>query len=379
MTSIPLQDDPLQDDNARRDWLCLSLISGVGPRTLTALIDHFESATAVLDAPRRELAKVQGVGSKIASAVASARDSIDVDAEWNLCQQENINILTRPDPTYPRMLREIHDPPATLFCRGTLIADDNLAIGIVGSRHATRYGLAQAERLAGSLARAGMTIVSGLARGIDAAAHRGALDAGGRTIAVLGSGVLNIYPPEHQDLASAVAASGSLMSESPPRFQPLSGSFPQRNRIITGLSLGVIVVEAAQRSGALISARHAMEQGREVFAVPGRVDSRSSRGCHQLIRDGARLVESADDVLDELGPLVESLTREDNSQIRHPGELKLNEMEQKVLQGIGDEATSIDQVVAETGLPVAKVLSTLSVLEMRRLIHRISGSQVSRV
>ena len=183
---------------------------------------------------------------------------------------------------------------------------DALSIGIVGTRHATQYGLRQAERLAGSLARAGLTIVSGLARGIDAAAHRGALAAGGRTLGVLASGVLNIYPPEHDQLANEVAACGALLSEQPARSAPLAGTFPQRNRLISGLSLGVIVVEAAERSGALITARHAMEQGREVFAMPGNVDSRCSHGCHRLIRDGAKLIETADDVLEELGPLVEA-------------------------------------------------------------------------
>ena len=190
-----------------------------------------------------------------------------------------------------------------------------MAVAIVGTRHATRYGLAQAERLAGSLARTGFTVVSGLARGIDAAAHRGALAAGGRTIAVLASGLLEIYPPEHDKLADEVAASGYLVSESPPRMVPLSGAFPQRNRIISGLSLGTIVVEAADRSGALITARHAYEQGREVFAVPGPIDSRMSRGCHALIKDGAKLVESIDDVLAELGPLAENIQRDDGT---HP-------------------------------------------------------------
>jgi DNA processing protein len=257
--------------------------------------------------------------------------------------------------------------------------NDALAVGIVGTRHGTQYGLRQAERLAGSLARAGFTIVSGLARGIDAAAHRGALAAGGRTIAVLASGVMNIYPPEHDTLADEVAACGALVSESPPRSEPLAGTFPQRNRIISGLSLGIVVVEAAERSGALITARHAMEQGREVFAVPGNVDTRASRGCHQLIRDGARLVESADDVLEELGPLVEAAPRDDDQKkIHHPAELLLNELEEQVLAEVGGEATSIDQIVSDSGLPVSQVLSTLSVLEMRRLIRRLSGTTVIR-
>jgi DNA processing protein len=251
-------------------------------------------------------------------------------------------------------------------------------VAIVGTRHATRYGLQQAERLAGSLARTGFTVVSGLARGIDAAAHRGAIAAGGRTIAVLASGLLEIYPPEHEELAGSVAENGYLLSESPPRMAPLSGAFPQRNRIISGLSLGTIIVEAPDRSGSLITARHAYEQGREVFAVPGQVDSRMSRGCHALIRDGAKLVESIDDVLAELGPLAENIERDDGTFITRPAELVLNEIEQKVLAAIDTMPTSVDGVAVRCDLPIQRVLSTVSVLEMRRLVKRVSGTQVCR-
>jgi DNA processing protein len=252
-------------------------------------------------------------------------------------------------------------------------------VAIVGTRHATQYGLAQAERFAAGLARCGYTIVSGLARGIDAAAHRGALKAGGRTIAVLGSGVLEIYPPEHESLAGEIIKQGALVGENPPRSPPLSGAFPQRNRIITGLSLGLIVIEASERSGALISARHAMEQGREVFAMPGRVDSRMSRGCHRLIRDGAKLIETIDDVLEELGPLATPTpAKQDSAPIRHPAELQLNEPEKAVLAVIDDEPISIDDVTVACGLPVQNVLATLSVLEMRRLIRRLGGNRVMR-
>jgi DNA processing protein len=277
------------------------------------------------------------------------------------------------------MLRQIHDPPGVLFRRGTSLPQDEMAIAIVGTRHATRYGLAQAERLAASLARTGFTVVSGLARGVDAAAHRGALAAGGRTIAVLASGLLSVYPPEHDELATEVAVSGYLLSEAPPRMIPLSGAFPQRNRIISGLSLGTIVVEAAARSGALITARHAYEQGREVFAVPGPVDSRMSHGCHALLKDGAKLVESIDDVLAELGPLAENIEREDGRVVRAPAEVTLNEIEQQVLAAIDTSPTTIDAVTTACGLPVQRVLSTISVLEMRRLVRRLSGTQVARV
>jgi DNA processing protein len=194
----------------------------------------------------------------------------------------------------------------------------------------------------------------------------------------LGSGVLNIYPPEHADLAAEVIGRGAMISENPPLSPPLAGAFPNRNRIITGLSLGVIVVEAAQRSGALISATHAHEQGREVFAVPGRVDSRVSQGCHRLIRDGAKLVESVDDVLEELGPLASPTPREDGSEVRHPAELQLNEPEQAVLAAVSDEPTSIDDLVVPSGLPIQNVLSTISVLESKRLIKRVSGNRVIR-
>ncbi|MBU4270662.1 MAG: DNA-processing protein DprA [Planctomycetes bacterium] len=369
-------EDPMQDDLL--DTLRLSMISGVGPRIRKALLERFGSARAVLAAAPSELLEVQGIGPKLTRKFVDADHEIDVRAEIELCRQRGIDILVETDPDYPRSLREIHDPPGVLFVRGKLKPDDALAIGIVGTRHGTQYGLRMAERLAGSLARAGLTVISGLARGIDAAAHRGALAVGGRTIAVLASGVLNIYPPEHDKLAAEIAARGALVSESPAGGEPLAGMFPQRNRLISGMSLGVIVVEAAERSGALITARHAMEQGREVFAVPGNVDSRTSRGCHRLIRDGAKLVESADDVLEELGPLVEAAPRDDGQAIHHPAELLLNEQEQQVLSAVGGEATPIDQIISDTGLPVPQVLSTLSVLEMRRLIRRLSGTMVVR-
>jgi DNA processing protein len=301
-----------------------------------------------------------------------------VAAELEFCQQHDIDLLTYEAPQYPRALREIADPPSILYVQGEIKPHDNLAIAIVGTRHATTYGKRQAERLAGSLARAGMTIVSGLARGIDATAHRGALEAGGRTIAILGSGLMNLYPPEHKELAHEISLQGAMVSELPPKQSTSPGAFPRRNRIITGLCVGVIVVQAARSSGALISARHAMEQNREVFAVPGPVDSRVSHGCHQLLRDGAKLVETADDVLEELGPLIESVPTKDGRTVHRPAELQLNDQEQKVLDCIDNEATNIDLVVNRSGLPVSRVLSTISVLEARRLIRRLSGTTVIR-
>ncbi len=369
---------PITSDDTLSDSVRLSMISGVGPRLRKALLESFGTASAVLAAAPSDLRRVSGIGAELTRRIAVARNEIDVQAELDLCAAENIGILTEGDPTYPRVLREIHDPPGILFVRGEILPQDALAIAIVGSRHATHYGLVQAERLAGSLARAGITIVSGLARGIDAAAHRGALAASGRTIAVLGSGVLNLYPPEHAELADEVSRHGAVISEVPPRSPPLSGAFPQRNRIISGLSLGVLVVEASTNSGALITARHAMEQGREVFAVPGRIDNRMAHGSHRLIRDGAKLVETADDVLEELGPLVAPAQSSEGQAVHHPAELLLNEIEQQVLATVGADPTTIDAVVAASGLPTPKVLSTISVLEMRHLVKRISGNMIVR-
>jgi DNA processing protein len=368
----------IQNEGSLVDAVRLALVPGVGPRLRKALLEEFGTAGAVFAAAPADLRRVQGIGAQLARRIAVATDEIDAQAELDLCAANNIAILTDADAAYPRVLREIYDPPGILFVRGEIRPPDAIAIAIVGSRHATQYGLAQAERLAGSLARAGVTIISGLARGIDAAAHRGALAAGGRTLAILGSGLLNMYPPEHAELAAQVAAEGAVISEAPPRSPPIGGAFPQRNRIISGLSLGVLVVEASTSSGALITARHAMEQGREVFAVPGRVDSRVSRGCHRLIRDGAKLVETADDILEELGPLVAPTTSAQGEAVHHPAELLLNEVEQKILAAITSDPTTIDAVVAASGLPTPTVLSTLSVLEMRHLVRRLSGNMIAR-
>jgi DNA processing protein len=358
--------------------LRLSLVPGVGPRIRGRLIERFGSASAALAAPPSELRQIEGVGPKILQHLVAAATSCEAEMELAACQANGVQILPQSGAGYPKLLGQIYDPPGLLFVRGTLEPHDELAVGIVGTRHPTPYGIRQATRLAEALSRAGLTIVSGLARGIDAAAHRGALTAGGRTLAVLAGGVVRIYPPEHESLAAEIIAQGALVSEMSSDCALQGGMFPQRNRVISGLSLGVIVIEAGDRSGALITARHAMEQGREVFALPGRVEDRSSHGCHQLIRDGAKLIQSADDVLEELGPLFAPVQRDDGTTIHHPAELQLNEPEQQVLGAIQTDPTLIDAVVAATGLPVPQVLATLSVLEMRHLIRRPSGNSVAR-
>lgn len=369
---------PDQDESQLRSLLMLSLVPGIGPKIFTQLLEHFGDADSVLNCEPVALRSVPGVGPKLAREVSLATQTIKVDRYLELCSQNNISILDLFNPNYPKQLQEIHNPPAILFVQGEILEQDSLAIAIVGSRHATYYGKRVAEQFARGLATAGYTIVSGLARGIDAAAHRGALAAGGRTLAVLGSGVLNVYPAEHVELAKQVANQGAVISEVTPNHPPKSGSFPQRNRIVTGLSLGTVIVEAAQRSGALISARLAMEQGREVYAVPGPIDSRMSKGCHRLIRDGAKLVESVDDILEELGPLVSPTATPDGNTVHHPAELRLNEQEKLILNAIEQQPTGLDTIAEVTGVPVGRMLSTISVLEVRRLIRRVSGNSVVR-
>ncbi|HAC90716.1 MAG TPA: DNA-protecting protein DprA [Planctomycetaceae bacterium] len=360
------------------DYLHLALTGGVGSTLLRRLLDHFGSAAAVLTASPVELSEVPGIGLVLSRNLRSLEARAFADQTYEICQENGIQILLPDSDDFPRLLNEIPDPPNLLFVRGQLKTSDSLSIAIVGTRTASQYGRAQAARFSRGLAQAGLTIVSGLARGIDGAAHQAAMEASGRTIAVLSSGVLDVFPPQHTELANQIAEHGALISEMPPGSKPMRGMFPRRNRLISGLCLATIVIEAAERSGALITARTAGEQGREVFAMPGLVSSPNARGCHRLIRDGAILIQDPEDVLEALGPLVAQVQISQEQTVRHPGELTLNEQETAVLQAIATEPTSIDTVIVCSGLPVPRVLSTLSVLEMRRLVRRVSGTVVQR-
>jgi DNA processing protein len=346
------------------------------------LLERFGSPEQVLAAPAAEIASVARIGPKLLASFSEAATSRVAEETLALCRANGVSLLVEGRDGYPGLLSRIADPPGVLFVRGRFEPCDALAVAVVGARNASPYGKRVAWQLAGGLARAGYTVISGLARGIDAAAHRGALDAGGRTLAVLGTGVLTIYPPEHEDLAAEVLARGAVVSEAPPLSEAHAGAFPQRNRIVSGLSLGTVVVEAAERSGALITARLATEQGREVFAVPGPIDSRTSRGCHGLIRDGAKLVESVDDILEELGPLFETAVGRDGRTVKSPAELDLGDVERQVLAAVDGNmvagACDIDAVVSETALAASQVLSTIGVLEMRRIVKRLPGNRVAR-
>ena len=361
------------------DSLRLSMLPGIGPRILTSLLDRFVSARNVLAASGPELATVSGVGPKLIHAIRTADHHVDVEGIVQWCDANDTEILVRDSDRYPGMLDDLIDAPPVLFCRGEIAGEDEIAVAIVGTRHATTYGLKQAEHFGYSLARAGVTVISGLARGIDGAAHEGALNGGGRTIAVLGGGLNQIYPSEHKGLAKAVAADGAVISEYAPDAKPRGGMFPQRNRLIAALSQATLVVEAPDRSGALITARLAGEQNREVLALPGPVTSRASRGCNQLIRDGATLVQTIDDVLESLGPMRQGVVTDDGREVRNASELSLNDIEKKVLNAIDQTSTPIDQVIAASELPAHRVIATISVLEMRRLVRRLSGQYVSRI
>lgn len=373
--SIPLPEVPEEDYHA---YLTLSLVPGLGPRTMARLLLHFGSAEHVLKGTLRELGEVERVGPKLATGIQDAARGDMVDRVLDHCRDHEVDVLFPSDPRFPQLVRQIANPPLLLYAKGIFSKSDALSIAMVGTRHATHYGRIMADRLARGLVAFGATIVSGLARGIDGVCHESALTAGGRTIAVLGSSIADIYPPEHRKLADRICEQGLLLSETHPFAKPKAGVFPQRNRIISGMSLGVIVIEAADRSGSLITATHAGEQGRDVFAVPGPVTSRMSRGCNQLIRDGAILVQDAEDIVQHLGPLSQRVKAPSGLEVHTPAEMQLNSMEQAVLSAIDSQPTDIDLVISRSGFPVPRVLSTLSVLELRGWIVRTGGRSVAR-
>jgi len=358
---------------------------GVGPAIFGRLIKHFGSADRALGASVSELAKIDGIGFKTAERIASTRDKFDAAGEVESAQKLGVWIIHLEDERYPPVLKRIYDPPPVLYIKGTLTREDNLAISIVGSRHCSLYGQEQASRFAHFLASAGFTVCSGMARGIDTAAHQGALSAGGRTIAVQGCGLANIFPPENAKLFELIAESGACISELPLRYEPLAVNFPPRNRIIAGLSLGTIVVEAAPRSGALITAKAALDYNREVMAVPGKIDSPLSKGAHQLIKEGATLIESVEDVMQALGHIgrqleehVSAAAAAASERMERPlfdvSQLKLSGDEKKVYGCLDKEPVHVEQIIAETELPAGSVNAALISLRLKALIKQLPGS-----
>ncbi len=366
-------------------WLKLIRADRVGPSTFTKFIKHFGSVDRALGASVSELAKIDGVGLKIAERIATTRAKFDAASELELAQKLGVWIISLDDERYPPVLKQIYDPPPVLYIKGNLTRQDNLCISIVGSRRCSLYGQEQSSRFAHFLSSAGFTICSGMARGIDTAAHQGALSAGGRTIAVQGCGLANIFPPENKKLFELIAESGACISELPLRYEPFSENFPPRNRIIAGLSLGTIVVEAGLNSGALITARAALEYNREVMAVPGKIDSPLSKGAHQLIKQGAKLIESVEDVTETLGYIGEQLqdhvsaaaTKASESMERSlfdASNLKLSGDERKTYDCLNKEPLHIEQIIADTELTAGSVNAALISLRLKGLIKQLPGS-----
>jgi DNA processing protein len=349
-----------------RYWLGFNLVSGIGPRRLRALLDVFGEPSAAWNAPPAQL-RDAGLDRRSLDSLLKARTELSLDQELEKVQRAGVQLLCWDDEAYPRHLRNIYDPPPLLYVRGTLRREDEWAVAVVGTRRATVYGKEATRQLAGGLARNGITIVSGLARGIDAQAHRSAIDAGERTIAVLGCGVDVVYPPEHRNLAHAIVGQGALVSEYPLGTRPEASNFPPRNRIISGLSLAVVVVEAGARSGALITANSAAEQGRDVFAVPGSIFQRGSEGCNRLIRDGATPALSVSDVLEEL-----NLTMlEQQAEVR--AVVPATDMEARLLDRLSPEPTHVDELCRTVDLPVSQVSSTLALMELKGMVRQVGG------
>lgn len=370
-------------DSEVRALLRLTLADGVGPVRLRQLMSRFQSARSVFRAGRKQLLAVDGVGREVVGAITDAQLSEKTEAEWRRIQDSGARLLSFRDDEYPPLLNEIHGGPLLLRIRGELRPLDKLAVAVVGSRKCSSYGRKTAERLARDLASLGVTIVSGLARGIDAVAHRAALNAGGRTVAVLASGLARIYPPEHDELAADVVENGALLSEAPMDGAPIGELFPQRNRIISGMSLGVIVVEAGLRSGTLSTARHALDQNREVFAVPGRIGDKTSEGTNLLIKQGACLVRGVDDVLEQLGPIELPIARRDESAQTSaesaPLPQGLDPVQLRIIEALDADDVELETLLEKTGLRASEANSALFMLEMKKIVRRKPGNRYERI
>jgi len=353
-------------------WVALSMAPGVGCVLFKRLVEAFGSPEGAFQAPPRALERVEGVGPKVARAIRSFDWADRVERELEHMEKIGGSWVTWEDEAYPVNLKNIYDPPPLLYVRGSLLAKDQTAVAVVGSRNPTLYGIGAAERIGRGLAQAGVTVVSGLARGVDSLAHRGAISGGGRTLAVLGCGLDVVYPPEHKDLYEQVACQGAVISEFPFGTRPEGDHFPIRNRIISGLSLGVVVVEATIRSGSLITARLALDQGRDVFALPGNVDSRRSEGANELIKQGAKLVTRLDDILEEI-PQVQL-----GSPPEEPPAVRFSEEETRVFSVLSHEALHIDQIITRSELSSAQTSATLLSLELAGHVKQLPGMRFVR-
>ena len=350
----------------KRYWIGINLVKGIGAVRFRALLDFFGDARSAWEANPDDL-RAAGLSKRIVERFLTARQQVDLDAIWQKTVDRNIRVITWDDADYPARLREITQPPPVMYLRGDFIEDDAWAVAIVGTRRVSSYGRQVTEEIATFLAQNGVTVVSGLARGVDGIAHQAALNAGGRTLAVLGSGVDRIYPPEHRNLAEAISKSGAILSDYPPETPPEASNFPPRNRIISGLSMASIVIEAGATSGALITANFAVEQGREVFAVPGNIFAPQSKGPNKLIQNGAHPLLKPQDILDVL-----DLTRVTEQRTARQL-LPTDETEAQLLKALDYEPAHVDEIRAKTGLDVAKVSSTLVMMELKGMVRHVGG------
>jgi DNA processing protein len=363
-------------------WIALKSITGIGNIAFMTLVDKFGSLPSIFKTPASKLTKINGITKKIAADITKFRDWDKINRDLEFLNKNEINIITYQDDYYPAKLVNIYDRPPFLYVRGSLTKDD-INIAVVGSRTASTYGKYTTEKISRELASKGLTIVSGLARGIDSAAHRGALAAQGRTIAVLGSGLDIIYPPENKKLFADIIQNGAVISEFPLGTPPRSANFPTRNRIISGISYGVLVVEAGEKSGSLITSRFALEQGREVFAVPGSIDAASSRGTNKLIKQGAKLIENADDIIEEIWPQLEKkpfpTTSASTQQTKTVKKNEnLNTIEQQIIDFISSKHVHVDELISTSGLSPADILSNLMSMELKGIVKQHPGKFFSR-
>src|SRR6202795_2619826 len=358
--------------------IALNMLPTMGPVRLRKLLEVFETPDRVLAARRDALRAVEGIGNDVADQIVQWENIVDLPEELERIRQFGANVITAASPLYPRQLREIHAPPIVLYVWGELTERDQHAIAVIGSRRTTHYGMESAKKLSYQLAYAGLTVISGLARGIDTAAHQGALAAKGRTIAVIGSGLTKLYPPENAALADKIRSGhGAVISEFSMAVEPDRQTFPMRNRIISGWSHGILVVEAGIKSGALITASQAIEQGRSGYAVPGHINAPTAHGSNRLIQQGAKLVMDASDILDDLQILLPEKEKIPITTGRALPELSANE--RRVYDAINPTETPIDQIASKCDLPSATVSSTLLALELKRLVKQLPGKYFVRL
>jgi DNA processing protein len=357
--------------DSRVDWLALHLVPGLGNIAFKKLLERFGDPTEVFRAKLTDLAQVEGLRKHIAQKVVQREFSLDPHKVLRDLERQGASLVVYSDPTYPVPLREIHDPPMVLYTKGLAIPGQTTFVAIVGSRNSTPYGVKTSENLAQGLARRGLGVTSGLARGIDSAAHWGCIEGRGFSVGVLGTGIDAVYPLSNKKLFAVMVEKGAVITEFPPNTPPEPKNFPIRNRLISGLSRGVIVVEATMKSGSLITASMALEQGREVFAVPGSVHSFKSTGCHFLIKQGAKLVENADDVLDELGLNYTYAAKKDS--YREPALPPLEGNEKQIYDLIGDYPVHIDDIVREGNLEPGTASAVLMRMELKGIVRQLPG------